>query len=70
MLELYYWEEMTAVEIAEVVECPVGTAKSRLRRAKEQLEAALVEIAESPELARSTMSNLAHWAAGLRDPKA
>lgn len=39
VLELHYWEDMTAVEIAQVIGTPVGTAKSRLRRAKERLEA-------------------------------
>jgi RNA polymerase sigma-70 factor (ECF subfamily) len=41
VLELHYWEDMTAAEIAQVIDKPVGTAKSRLRRAKERLEATL-----------------------------
>ncbi|KIG13669.1 RNA polymerase sigma-70 factor [Enhygromyxa salina] len=37
-LELHYWESMTAAEISEVLELPLGTAKTRLRRAKQLLE--------------------------------
>jgi RNA polymerase sigma factor (sigma-70 family) len=41
VVELYYWEEMTSREIAEVLDIPEGTARSRLRRAREALCAAL-----------------------------
>jgi RNA polymerase sigma-70 factor (ECF subfamily) len=37
-LELHYWESMTAAEIGEVLGIPLGTAKTRLRRAKQLLE--------------------------------
>lgn len=40
-LELHYWESMTAAEIAEVLDIPLGTAKTRLRRAKQLLEVEL-----------------------------
>ncbi len=40
-LELHYWESMTAAEIGEVLGIPLGTAKTRLRRAKQLLEAEL-----------------------------
>lgn len=66
VLELFYWEEMTAAEIAQVIDTPVGTAKSRLRRAKEKLDVALNELADSPGLMLSTMSDLDGWAARLR----
>lgn len=35
VLELHYWEELTTAEMAEVIDVPVGTIKSRLRRARE-----------------------------------
>lgn len=38
VLELHYWSEMTTREIADVIEVPTGTVKSRLRRAREQFE--------------------------------
>jgi RNA polymerase sigma factor (sigma-70 family) len=41
VLELHYWEEMTTAELATALAVPQGTAKSMLRRAREQLEAKL-----------------------------
>lgn len=38
VVELHYWEEHSTAEMAEVLEVPQGTVKSRLRRAREQLE--------------------------------
>jgi RNA polymerase sigma-70 factor (ECF subfamily) len=40
-LQLHYWEELTAAEIAVVLEVPLGTVKSRLLRAKNALRDAL-----------------------------
>jgi RNA polymerase sigma-70 factor (ECF subfamily) len=67
VLEMHYWEEMTAAEIAEVIQVPVGTAKSRIRRAKEKLEGAMAEVAASPDLLQRTMADLETWAAQLKD---
>ena len=33
-LELYYWEELEVTEIAEVLEIPLGTVKSRMSRGR------------------------------------
>jgi RNA polymerase sigma factor (sigma-70 family) len=38
VLELHYWNELTTAEIADVLEIPVGTVKSRMRRAREAFE--------------------------------
>jgi RNA polymerase sigma factor (sigma-70 family) len=38
VVELHYWEEQSTADIAEVLEIPQGTVKSRLRRAREALE--------------------------------
>ncbi len=66
ILELYYWEKMTAVELAEVLEVPEGTARTRIRRAKQLLEAQLAKLTRSPQLLKSTMSDLDGWASQLR----
>ena len=42
-LELHFWEHLTVAELAQVLELPLGTAKTRLRRAKLLLAAALLE---------------------------
>ena len=65
-LEMFYWEQMTAVEIAEALGLPLGTAKTRLRRGRQLLEAALAELADSKVLLQSTVTGLEQWAAAVR----
>jgi len=65
VLELHYWEEMSAAACAEVLALPVGTVKSRIRRARELLDRELAKLAVGPVL-QSTMSRLDEWAAALR----
>lgn len=38
VLELHYWNELSTREMADVLEIPVGTVKSRLRRARTEFE--------------------------------
>lgn len=66
VLELYYWEDMTAGELGEVLEIPEGTARGRIRRAKQLLEEQLRRLAESDAELESTLSGLETWARGLR----
>lgn len=63
ILELQYWEALSMVEIAEVLAMPVNTVRTRLRAAREELEAALDALAGSPEALRSTLDTLQLWAA-------
>ena len=65
-LELFYWEELTVAEIAEVLETPVGTVKSRLQRARARLDQVIAELAESEDLLRSTVDNFERWARELQ----
>jgi RNA polymerase sigma factor (sigma-70 family) len=65
-LELFYWEDLAAPEIAAVLEVPEGTVRSRLRRAKEVLDERLAELAETPSLLESTRTGLETWAKGVR----
>ena len=67
VLELYYWENMTAKDIGDVLEIPEGTARTRIRRAKQLLETQLAALAASPALLHSTVSDLESWAVKLRD---
>lgn len=66
VLELQYWESMTSAEIAEILEVPSATVRSRLRRAKERLHAELERLATSAAELTSTVENLDAWANSLR----
>lgn len=66
VLELYYWEDMAAPELAQVLGIPEGTVRSRLRRAKEALADKMTSLAGSPELLRTTLSDLEKWVRSLR----
>lgn len=43
---LYFMEEFSYQEIAEMVDCPVGTVRSRLHRGRRMLQKALWHVAE------------------------
>lgn len=44
---LYFMEEFSYQEIAEMVDCPLGTVRSRLHRGRKMLQKALWQIAEA-----------------------
>ena len=67
LLELFYWEELTASELAEVFGVPEGTIRTRLRKAKLDLRGTIDTLARTPEELDSTRSGLEGWARGLRD---
>lgn len=67
VLELFYWEQMTAKQIGEVLQCPEGTARSRLRKAKLELRGTLDGLARNPKELESTVHGLETWARDLRD---
>lgn len=64
-IELHYWEGLSGRELADALEIPEGTVRSRLRRGVEALQARIAELASSPELSRSTIENFEHWIATL-----
>ena len=66
-LELFYWEELPVVELAEVLDVPVGTVKTRLRRGRQLLEQKIGELAASSERLQTTLTNLDEWAKSLRE---
>jgi RNA polymerase sigma factor (sigma-70 family) len=67
LLELAYWEGLSDRELAEILEIPAGTIKSRLRKARQQLEQLMSTLAGSPGLLQSSRITLDAWAAGIRD---
>jgi RNA polymerase sigma factor (sigma-70 family) len=66
IVELHYVEHMRGPELAEALELPEGTVRSRLRRALEQLRERMHELTDDGGLVGTTLSDLSHWAAELR----
>lgn len=67
VLELHYWENLSTRELADAMEIPQGTVKSRLRRARHALEEGMRTLSESEQELRSTLDGLDEWVAGIRD---
>lgn len=65
VLELHYWEQMSAADIAEILEEPIGTIKTRLRRARRLLEEAIAELAQSASSSSASLAELERWAASV-----
>ncbi len=66
-LELHYWESLTAAEIGAALQIPVGTAKNRIRRAKQMLEAELRAMTQAHKGIDPTAQRLDTWARSLRE---
>ncbi len=66
-LVLGYWEGLSGTEIADVLEVPVGTVKTRMRRARDLLKTTIASLAPGTDTATVTVRDLDRWAASLRD---
>lgn len=62
LVELAYWEQLSDRELSEALEIPVGTIKSRLRKARKALETELPKITSSRALIESSIHSLESWA--------
>ncbi len=49
---LYFMEDLSYEEIARVLQCPIGTVRSRLHRGRKMLQKALWQIAEEDGIVR------------------
>lgn len=58
LLELYYWEDLSGPELAQALEIPHNTVRSRLSRAREALRAEVTALCTNPQLAESTLRRL------------
>lgn len=66
LLELFYWERLTARQLGEVLGLPEGTIRSRLRQAKLELRGVLDELGKTGAERQSAMVGLETWADELR----
>ncbi len=53
---LYFMEDLSYEEIARVLQCPVGTVRSRLHRGRKMLQKALWQVAEEDGIVRPPAS--------------
>ncbi|MEM6993762.1 MAG: sigma-70 family RNA polymerase sigma factor [Myxococcota bacterium] len=67
VIELSYWEELSARELGEALEVPEGTAKSRLRRARQALLEQFHAIYGAADLSTHTIDDLDRWAMSIRE---
>lgn len=66
VLELFYWEDMTSAEIGATLGIPAGTARSRLRRGREQLEALLLGSQDRGARTETPSTDIDAWARRVR----
>jgi RNA polymerase sigma-70 factor (ECF subfamily) len=52
---LYFMEDLSYEEIAQILECPIGTVRSRLHRGRKMLQKALWQVAEEDGIVRPAM---------------
>lgn len=70
LLELAYWEGLKDREMAELYACPLGTLKSRLRKARLALRVAIEETITQTQF-DSTVDSIEGWLESMRkyDPR-
>ncbi len=66
VVELRYWEDLSLAEIAEIVDTPLNTIKTRLLRARNRLAREIEQLEAEPEIRESTLSGIEHWVASIR----
>lgn len=64
-LELYYVQGFRGPQLAEILDVPEATVRSRIRRGLEQLRARVEQLRATPELSGASIANLETWMAGL-----
>jgi len=66
LLELYYWQRLTARELAEIFGCVLPTVRSRLRAALKRLGVCFTQAAGQPHAKEISSEALETWLAELR----
>lgn len=65
-IELYYIEGIRGPELARVLDIPLPTVRSRIRRGLERLRDQIEQLAGSVEIRGQTLASLGAWAESLR----
>jgi RNA polymerase sigma factor (sigma-70 family) len=60
-LELYYFQSIRGPRLATILDVPIGTVRSRVRRGIEHLRVWLDKLEASPELRREAVAALDAW---------
>ncbi len=66
VFEMYYWQDMTAEQIAALRGIPLGTVRGQIRLAKQALAAKLELVRDSFGACKEAFRSLAQWARELR----
>ncbi|MEM6995618.1 MAG: sigma-70 family RNA polymerase sigma factor, partial [Myxococcota bacterium] len=64
-LELYFWEKLSAREVAEVLAIPEGTVRTRVRDGRQRLAAEIDSLRRAPGGPPTTESDIDAWAASI-----
>jgi len=67
VVELHYWEQLSTIEIADVLSVPQGTVKTRLRRARALLKEQIAGLVEAANPLDATLTELGDWARAVRE---
>lgn len=66
VLEMLYWEQMSAKDIGAALDESEAAIRGRLRKAKLELRGTIEALARTPDEVGSTIDGLERWAEGLR----
>lgn len=58
-VELFYFEDMSAKDVSQILGVPEGTVRSRIRRAIETLRTEIARLGKTPGAVESTLDTLA-----------
>ncbi len=67
LVELYFFEDLPARQVAEVLQLPEGTVRGRIRACRKEIGQHVHDLAQSPEQLESTLLTLDRWAQQVRD---
>ena len=65
-LELFYWEDLSVDELAQVLSIPPGTVKSRLHRGRAMLKEAIENSTLAPDDRASVRAQIDGWVDQMR----